>query len=180
MLTNLVVATALAGSIALGPPPTVVQTVVDEMHGVRIPDDYRWLEALEAESEVVEQWTTLQNDYTRAVLDALPGRRRLERRLEQLMILPSVTPPTMRMNRYFYRERQGAQNQAVGSPDMLTNGNTAIEGLSGSDSGSLLAIVDPALAASNQRHTRIGRAMFLTSCSPMSSNGISIRSRTPS
>ena len=82
---NVAVATALAGSIVLGPPPTDVKTVVDVMHGVRITDDYRWLEALEAESEAVEQWTTLQNDHTRAVLEALPAWKHLETRMEQLM-----------------------------------------------------------------------------------------------
>ena len=60
MLTNVALVTALAGSIVLGPPPTDVKTVVDVVHGVRITDDYRWLETLEAESEAVEQWTILR------------------------------------------------------------------------------------------------------------------------
>ena len=132
MLTNVAVATVLAGSIVLGPPPTDVKTVVDVMHGVRITDDYRWLEALESESDMVEQWTTLQNQYTRAVLDALPARKRLEERLEELMILPRVAAPTMRMNRYFYRERRGSENQSVlylrhgydGPPRVLLDPNT--------------------------------------------------------
>lgn len=113
MLSTIVVAGLLAASIALGPPPTEVRTVVDKVHGFEIADDYRWLESLEAEDESVRQWTTLQNDYTRGVLDAVPGRRLLEERLEALMTLPDVGSPTMRMNRYFYREREGSQNQAV-------------------------------------------------------------------
>ena len=113
MLTNVAVAAALTASIALGPPPTRVETVVDVMHGVEIPDDYRWLESLEAEDEAVERWTTLQNNQTRSVLDAIPGRAELETRLESLMVLPSVGAPTMRMDRYFYKQRDGAENQSV-------------------------------------------------------------------
>ena len=69
MLTNVAVAVALAASIALGPPPTEVRTVVDHVHGVRIADDYRWLESLESQDESVRQWTSLQNDHTREMLD---------------------------------------------------------------------------------------------------------------
>ena len=132
MLTNVAVATALAASIVLGPPPTKVETVVDVMHGVEVRDDYRWLEALEAEDPSVERWTTLQNNQTRSVLEAIPGRRQLERRLESLMILPSVDAPSMRMNRYFYKQRVGAENQSVlymrhgydGAARALLNPNT--------------------------------------------------------
>ncbi len=74
-------ALAVAASILAGPPPTPVEPVVEHMHGVRIVDDYRWLEALESESERVRTWTTAQNQYTRSRLDTLPGRERLERRL---------------------------------------------------------------------------------------------------
>ena len=67
-----------------------------------------------------------------------------------------------------------------GSPDMLVKGSTAIEGLSGSGSGS--SIFTDTLAANPASaihcHTRTGRSMFLTFCSPKSSNGRSIRSRT--
>ncbi len=112
MLTH-ALAVAVAGLILHGPPPSPADPVTDTMHGTTITDDYRWLEALESESEQVEEWTTLQNTYTRVVLDELPGRQRLAERMEQLMTLPSVSTPRMRVNRYFYRKRQGQENQAV-------------------------------------------------------------------
>jgi prolyl oligopeptidase len=135
MLTNLAVAVACWGSVLLGPPPTPTEPVVDVMHGVEMVDDYRWLEALEKDSDRVENWTTLQNEYTRLTLDNLPGRRRLEQRLAGLMSLPSVSPPRTRMNRYFYRRRQGDENQAVlymregidGEPVVLLDPNTLDE-----------------------------------------------------
>ncbi|MHC4421453.1 MAG: prolyl oligopeptidase family serine peptidase [Planctomycetota bacterium] len=135
MLTNVAVAAILSGSVLLGPPPTPSQPVADVMHGTRIVDDYRWLEALEEDSDEVRAWTTLQNEYTRQTLDDLPGRRELERRLEALMSLPDIRLPQMRMNRYFYRRRQGDQDQAVlyvrqglaGEPAVLVDPNALDE-----------------------------------------------------
>lgn len=130
MLIN--AAAALVASFLLGPPPTPTNPVVDVMHGEELIDPYRWLEDLETESEEVERWTTGQNDYTREVLDNLPGRARLETRLAELMTLPQITAPTMRLNRYFYRLRQGDENQPVvyfregydGAPHVLLDPNT--------------------------------------------------------
>ncbi|MHC4709771.1 MAG: prolyl oligopeptidase family serine peptidase, partial [Planctomycetota bacterium] len=118
-----------------GPPPTSTQRVVDTLHGVEIVDDYRWLEALEQDSDEVRAWTTLQNDYTRQTLDNLPGRRELEERLGQLMSLPSVGAPRMRMTRYFNEERLGDENQEVlflregfdGAPSVLLDPNALDE-----------------------------------------------------
>jgi prolyl oligopeptidase len=104
---------ALLALAVLVPPPTAAEPVTEDMHGVAITDEYRWLEALESESTRVEEWTTQQLDYTRSVLDNLPGRAALEQRLEELMTLPSVSTPAMRGERYFYRKRQGRQNQDV-------------------------------------------------------------------
>jgi len=135
MLMNVAVAVVLSGSVLAGPPPTSTQRVVDTMHGVKIVDEYRWLEALEADSDEVRAWTTLQNDYTRRTLDNLPGRRELEERLGELMSLPSVGAPRMRMNRYFNEERLGNENQEVlflregfdGEPSVLLDPNALDE-----------------------------------------------------
>ena len=59
-----------------------------------------------------------------------------------------------------------AKNSCSGSPDMLVNGSTAIEGLSGSGSGSSLTVSFSTMVAvltGNQRQTWTGLAMFLTS-----------------
>ena len=113
MYASLLLSASIVASTMAGPPPTPIEPVVEEMHGVKIVDDYRWLEALESESEAVRTWTTAQNDYTRSILDNLPGRKAFEKRLAELMSVGSVTAPTMRGNLYFYRERTGDQNQPV-------------------------------------------------------------------
>lgn len=105
---------ALVGlSLLIAPPPTEKQPFSETLHGESFTDEYRWLEALEGESEAVKAWTSAQNDYTRSVLDKLPCRGELESRLAQLMTIGQISAPTMRGNRYFNTERQGEQNQPV-------------------------------------------------------------------
>lgn len=76
------------------PPATLVQTVVDTLHGVEISDPYRWLE--DSRTPEVRIWTQQQNAYTDRLLDVLPGRIELRRRLAELAAagagvgLPSV------------------------------------------------------------------------------------------
>src|SRR5215467_10911385 len=51
---------------------------VDELHGRRIPDPYRWLEDPASPDTVA--WSEAQDRLCREVLDALPGREHLRRR----------------------------------------------------------------------------------------------------
>lgn len=68
-----------AVSLAAAPPPTEKKAVTDEYHGVKVVDDYRWLE--ESGSPAVKAWTAAQNAYSRAWLDARPGRAEIEAKL---------------------------------------------------------------------------------------------------
>ncbi len=102
------------------PPETRVDPLTESIHGVAITDDYRWLEGDVSQPEnpqrvtpAVTAWTDAQNDYTREVLDHLPGRQALEDRLRPLMQIGAVTTPAMRGNRYFLAKREGSQNQPV-------------------------------------------------------------------
>jgi prolyl oligopeptidase len=125
--------------------------VVDELHGRRITDDFRWLEADDAG---VAAWTDAQNAHTRAILEASPRRPVVESRLRPLMEVGAVTAPVVRASRYFFTRREGHQNQplvywregpwgddrtlidpAVADP----SGLTTIEWISPSDDGRLLA-----------------------------------------
>ena len=102
------------------PPKTRVDPVTEVVHGVSIVDNYRWLEGdnsnpadLGRVTAEVAAWTDAQNQYTRQVLDNLPGRTALENQLRPLMEVGSVTAPRVRANRYFFTKREGSQNQAV-------------------------------------------------------------------
>jgi prolyl oligopeptidase len=63
-------------------PSTNKSPVTDEYHGVQVTDDYRWLE--NAEDAAVRRWIDQQNQYTRTVLDAIPAREPIYRRLKEL------------------------------------------------------------------------------------------------
>jgi prolyl oligopeptidase len=87
--------------------------VVDNLHGVKVADPYRWLE--DGDSPDVKAWTDTQNVHTREVLDAIPGRDALKTQVTGLLQLGSVSGPrvsaTKTGNRYFHMKREGTQNQ---------------------------------------------------------------------
>ena len=76
------------------PPPRRKDDVVDHLHGVDVPDPYRWLE--DADAPEVQRWTDAQNAATRRALDRVPGRAALEKRLWQLYEIGSVGVPVSR------------------------------------------------------------------------------------
>jgi len=132
-------------------PSTARVPVADDLHGQRVTDDYRWLEAAD---DAVAAWTDAQNAHTRGVLDASPSRASVESQLGPLMEVGAVTAPIMRASRYFFTRREGHQNQPLiywregpqGEDRLLIDpaaidpsGLTTVEWISPSDDGRLLA-----------------------------------------
>ncbi|MBZ5566042.1 MAG: S9 family peptidase, partial [Acidobacteriia bacterium] len=93
------------------PPPTRTDDVVDVLHGVRIPDPYRWLE--DQQSPETRAWINAQNQYTNSLLDAWPGRAALKQRLTELMKVDTIGIPYERGGRYFFRKRLADQDQGI-------------------------------------------------------------------
>jgi prolyl oligopeptidase len=102
----------------------------------------------------VGTWTDAQNAHTRAVLDALAGRKAVEDRLRELMQIGSVSSPAMAGKNYFYTKRVGTQKQPIvyvrssfdGAARELLDpakidptGLTALGGLFPSQDGTLMA-----------------------------------------
>src|SRR5690349_18171852 len=94
-----------------GPPKAATVMVTDDYHGRRVSDRYRWLE--NADAAETQRFVEEQNAYTRSVLESVPGRDELRRRIEQLLTIGRVASPRVGGNRYFYERRDGRQNQAV-------------------------------------------------------------------
>src|SRR3990170_7611921 len=92
-------------------PPTPTSETMEILHGETIRDPYRWLE--DGDSAGTREWTEAQNALTRLHLDAVPGRRDLHRRLDQLLAIGAVGVPMPARGRYFYQRRDGRQNQPV-------------------------------------------------------------------
>src|SRR5579859_6287798 len=93
------------------PPVAKTMTVIDDYHGRKIADAYRWLE--DSAAPEPQQFVAAQNAYTRSVLENIPGRDELRRRVEQLLTIGRVASPRIGGNNYFYERRDGRQNQAV-------------------------------------------------------------------
>jgi prolyl oligopeptidase len=92
-------------------PEAKITTVIDNYHGRQIADPYRWLE--DSTSPDTQQFVAAQNAYTRSVLENIPGRDELRRRIERLLTIGRVASPRTGGNNYFYERRDGRQNQAV-------------------------------------------------------------------
>lgn len=93
-------------------PVTEKRPVTDEYHGVRITDDYRWLER--AEDPDVQKWIEAQNDYSRAYFERLSIRSAVHERLSQLSVRPAryyrLTPVG---DRVFAMKDQPPRNRPV-------------------------------------------------------------------
>ncbi|HEX2476478.1 MAG TPA: prolyl oligopeptidase family serine peptidase [Lacipirellulaceae bacterium] len=105
------VATKSDGKISY--PETRRVDQVDEFHGVKVEDPYRWLEADVRESSEVAEWVAAQNKVARAYLDAIPQRPAIARRLTELYDYERYSAPTQQGGKYFYLKNDGLQNQSV-------------------------------------------------------------------
>jgi prolyl oligopeptidase len=92
-------------------PPSRKGDQVDDYHGVKVADPYRWLE--DADSEETRHWIEAQNKLTFGYLEAIPGRDRIQERLTHLWDYERYTTPHKEGRRYFYERNDGLQNQYV-------------------------------------------------------------------
>ncbi|NOT01251.1 MAG: S9 family peptidase [Phycisphaerales bacterium] len=93
------------------PPESKTVDVVDEYHGQKVADPYRWLE--KTDDSDVETWLDAQTAYTRAYLDRFADRQTIKERLEKLYAAETSSPPSVYRDRYFFNRRKGSQNHAV-------------------------------------------------------------------
>lgn len=94
---------------AFPPPPETRQAVVvDTIHGVAIPDPYRWLE--DQDSPETRAWIDAQNAYAEQIIDNQPIRAAVRARLQALLDVPDIGSPTRRgAYEYFTLRRRGAE-----------------------------------------------------------------------
>src|SRR3979409_416225 len=85
------------------PPEARVANVIDDYHGQRISDPYRWLE--DAAAPETQKFVAAQNAYTRRVRENIAGRDELRQRIERLLTIGRVASPQTGGSRYFYERR---------------------------------------------------------------------------
>lgn len=93
------------------PPVAPRKPVEDVIQGKHIIDHYRWLE--NAKSPETQKWMGEEAAYTRSLLDPLPGREQLHKRLSELMSIGTISAPQLGGKYFFYTKREGTQNQPV-------------------------------------------------------------------
>jgi prolyl oligopeptidase len=71
-----------------GPPAALKRPVTTEYHGVKVTEDYRWLE--DWDDADVRAWSEVQNAYARSVLDELPHVAEIRARVRELLVAASV------------------------------------------------------------------------------------------
>ena len=114
-------------------PQTRKDSTVDVLHGIAIPDPYRWLE--QGESAEVVEWTREQNAYVDASLRG-EAQEMFAGELTKHFRVVYFTNPILLAGRYFYTERQPNEDQSAiyykqgldGEPIVLINPNGQREG----------------------------------------------------
>ncbi|MBI5422713.1 MAG: S9 family peptidase [Opitutae bacterium] len=131
-LTALTPLAALVPALALAANYPVSKTVehVDDYHGTKVADPYRWLEDID--SADTKAWVKAQNEFTDAQLAQMPEVDQVRRRLTELWNFPRAGVPFKEGNWYFFTRNDGLQNQSplfvqeglAGTPRVLIDPNT--------------------------------------------------------
>jgi prolyl oligopeptidase len=91
-------------------PPTRRESLVETLHGVPVPDPYRWLEI--ADSADTRAWVDAQNALTRSVLD-IAARDEFVRELTGYFNYARTLSAYRRGARYFFSHNPGLLNQPL-------------------------------------------------------------------
>ena len=92
-------------------PLTATTNQVDDYHGVKVADPYRWLEDDHAEN--TKKWVEAQNKVTFGYLDQIPERPQIKKRLTELWNYERYGIPYREGGRYFFTKNDGLQNHNV-------------------------------------------------------------------
>jgi prolyl oligopeptidase len=92
-------------------PETKKVDQVDDYHGTKVSDPYRWLE--NDTSEETKQWVGEQNELTFKYLESIPFRDTIKNRLAALYNYERYGIPFHNNGYYYYFKNDGLQNQPV-------------------------------------------------------------------
>ncbi len=110
-------------------PETRKDDQVDDYHGTKVADPYRWLE--DDNSAETLAWVTAQNQVTHSYLEQIPYRSQIKQRLQELYNYPKYGIPSRSGAFYLWSKNDGLQNQSVlyvqeglnGTPRVLLDPN---------------------------------------------------------
>ncbi|MGA2708254.1 MAG: prolyl oligopeptidase family serine peptidase [Steroidobacteraceae bacterium] len=137
---------------ALTYPPARRGDQVDEYHGIKVADPYRWMEDID--SPETRAWVEAEAQLTGDYLAAIPGRDRIAQRLTEIWNYERWSAPEKHGSRWVFEHNDGLQNQSVLftsadpsqaarvllDPNSLSkDGTVAFKGADYSDDGGLMA-----------------------------------------
>jgi len=141
---------------------------VDDFHGTKVADPYRWME--DTESVETKGWIEAENRLTNAYLATIPQRETIKNRLTEIWNYERYSSPSkIADNFYIYTKNDGLQNQSVlykatsvsdpgtvfFDPNKLSaDGTAALGGSSFTDDGKLWAY-SVAIAGSDRSEWKI-------------------------
>jgi prolyl oligopeptidase len=133
-------------------PPAHAGSQVDDYHGERIADPYRWLET--TSDPATAEWVQAENELTESFLAEVPAREAIRARLTRLWDYPRLDVPFERGGRWFQFRNPGlaaqpslhvmddpaAEGRVLLDPaELSADGTTAVSVAEVSDDGALLA-----------------------------------------
>ena len=139
---------------------------VDDYHGVKVSDPYRWMEEYTPETQA---WIDAENKITDSYLATIPQREKIKQRLTEIWNYERYSAPSKVGNYYIYSKNDGLQNQSVlyiaksiddpgkvfFDPNKLSaDGTAALGGSSFTDDGKLWAY-SVAIAGSDRTEWKV-------------------------
>jgi prolyl oligopeptidase len=125
---------------------------IDDYHGIKVADPYRWME--DVDSPTTRTWVEAEAKLTSNYLAAIPGRERIVERLKEIWNFERWGAPEKHGGEWFYSHNDGLQNQSVLfatadpekrarvmlDPNVLsTDGTVALKGVGYSEDGKWMA-----------------------------------------
>jgi prolyl oligopeptidase len=92
-------------------PAARIQDQVDDYHGTKVSDPYRWLE--DVDSDETHAWVEAENAVTFAYLKKIPVRDTYKKRLTEIWNYARYSAPFKEGGLTFYFKNDGLQNQSV-------------------------------------------------------------------
>lgn len=135
-------------------PETKRVEVVDDYHGTKVADPYRWLEDDVRVNKDVAAWVEAQNKVTFGYLESIAERDAIKKRITDLFNYEKLSAPSKVGGKYFFSRNDGLQNQSVlfvqdaldAPPKLVMDPNTwskdgtvALAGLAVSDDAKYIA-----------------------------------------
>lgn len=106
------------------------ENIVDDYHGVKVADPYRWMENLE--DPRLKKWLQEEIQLTERYFSHIPFREKIRQRLSELWNYEKYSAPRKEGEYYVFSKNEGLQNQSViyiqkglnGTPEVLLDPNT--------------------------------------------------------